>query len=99
MKEKVIKNFAAVLVNNFYEKNPNPTLQGAKLILEILSQISEAGEDIPLEVEYNHEKATFTNFGHTVKCSYIFKHEEFPSNTDIDGVKNFVEKILRDVVY
>lgn len=100
MKERVIKNFAAVLVHNFYENNPNPLQEGASLISDILMQIREAGElDNPVSVDYNHEKATFTKSGGVMKNSYTFRQDEFPSNTDKEGVKKFVEKILSEVFY
>lgn len=99
MKEQVIKNFAAVLVHNFYEKNPNPSSEGVSLISDILMQIREAGENNPVGVEYNHEKATFTNSSGVMKMSFTFKHDEFPQNTDKEGIKKFVEKILSEVFY
>ena len=100
MKEQVIKNFAAVLVHNFYEKNPSPASNGAKLISDILMQIREAGElENPVQLDIDHEKAVFTSTKGAITSSHTFKHEEFPSNSDIEGVKDFVRKILLEVFY
>lgn len=100
MKEQAIKNFAAVLVHNFYENNPNPSSDGAALISDILMQIREAGElDNPVTLDIDHEKAVFTSTKGAITDSYTFKHEEFPSNTDKEDVKDFVRKILTKVFY
>ncbi len=100
MKEQAIKNFAAVLVHNFYETNPKPSSEGASLISDILMQIREAGElDNSVRVDIDHEKAIFTNSSGAIKNSYTFKHDEFPQNTDKEGIKKFVQKILSEVFY
>lgn len=99
-KDHAIRNFAGVLVHNFYEKNPNLLSNGAALISDILMQIREAEEfDNSVEININHERAVFTNFSGAVRKSYTFKHDEFPQNADKEGVKKFVEKILSEVFY
>lgn len=103
MKEKVIKDFASVLVHNYYEKNPNSIGNNESVIADILMQIREASSqnniNTDTEMKTDHEKIEFITKLDGSTYNLSFKHDELPNSNNQEEVTKLIEMVLCQIFY
>lgn len=99
MKPQVIKDLAAILVENYYQNNSNNVGGGGSLIANIILQLAEVRQDIDLQLIVDSENLIVRNDEDASLFLHEYKQSELPDGADQSTVKFFVEQILRDFVY